>query len=385
MEGWKEYKLGDIVNVNTSQYTPKDNWKTALYLDTGNITENKVEEIYEFDCSSLPSRAKRKVMDGDIIFSTVRPNQKHYGYISNPPSNLLVSTGFSVISVKKTYADSKFIYYWLTRNEIIEYLHNIAEQSVSAYPSIKASDICELKIKLPALDYQSKIASLLSSLDDKIKVNRQINENLEQQAQLIFDYMLADSDWSLTQDLNTLANINPTRRLANGKQAPFVEMANMPTTGSFPTKIEKKAYCGGVKFINGDTIMARITPCLENGKAAFVNFLEDNEVGFGSTEYIVLSPKETISSSFLYFLVRNKEFIDFAVKNMNGSSGRQRVSGKIIGSYQMPILNKNKLNIFIEVADNALSKIRQNSFENINLGNLRDTLLPKLMSGELKI
>ena len=215
--------------------------------------------------------------------------------------------------------------------------------------------------------------------------NRQINDNLEQQAQLLFDKLIAESDWSQTQNLCNLSDINPSRKLSKGTCAPFVEMSNMPTAGSFPTKIEVKEYNGGMKFINGDTIMARITPCLENGKAAYVNFLQENETGFGSTEYIILSPKDVISSSFLYFLVRNKDFVDFAVKNMNGSSGRQRVSGETIGNYQLPILDKNKLTVFVTVADNALSKIRQNSFEIINLAKQRDLLLPKLMSGELKI
>ncbi|KGF38956.1 restriction endonuclease subunit S [Prevotella bivia DNF00650] len=179
MEEMILYTLGDIVNVNTAQYSPKDTWIKALYLDTGNITENKIDKIQEFECSSLPSRAKRKVKHGDIIYSTVRPNQKHYGYITNPAKNLLVSTGFTVLSPHKDLTDSKFIYYWLSQNNIVEYLHNLAEQSVSAYPSIKASDICELEIKLPSLEYQTKAANILSSLDDKIELNRRINDNLK--------------------------------------------------------------------------------------------------------------------------------------------------------------------------------------------------------------
>lgn len=144
----------------------------------------------------------------------------------------------------------------------------------------------------------------------------------------------------MTQSLSELSEINPPRKLSKGENAPFIEMSNMPTSGSFPARIDFKEYNGGMKFRNGDTIMARITPCLENGKAAYVNFLQGNEIGFGSTEYIVLAPKKTISSSFLYFLVRNKEFVDYAVKHMNGSSGRQRVSGDTIGNYQLPILDR---------------------------------------------
>ena len=100
MEEWKTYKLGDICKTNLSQYTIKENWVNFLYLDTGNITKNIIENIARYDnVAELPSRARRKVMKDDIIFSTVRPNQCHYGILSNPPSNLLVSTGFTVITV----------------------------------------------------------------------------------------------------------------------------------------------------------------------------------------------------------------------------------------------------------------------------------------------
>lgn len=286
----------------------------------------------------------------------------------------------SIIPNKNFNAD--FVYYLMT---LVGRELNYLSKTSTAVPIINKSSFSNYEVEVPDLETQEKIASILSSLDSKIELNRRINDNLEQQAQLLFDNLIDASDWSTTQFLSELSEINPPRKLSKGEYAPFVEMSNMPTSGSFPSRIDYKEYNGGMKFRNGDTIMARITPCLENGKAAYVNFLKENEIGFGSTEYIVLAPKKTISSSFLYFLVRNKEFVDYAVKHMNGSSGRQRVSGDTIGNYQLPILDRNKLSIFIAIADRTLSKIRQNSFEILNLAKQRDTLLPKLMSGELKI
>ena len=180
MEEWRIYKIKDIANVNTSQYTLKEGWKTVLYLDTGNITENHIDclQSYVLPCDEFPSRARRKVQHNDILFSTVRPNQKHYGILKNPDANLLVSTGFSVISVNPSIADADFVYYFLTQNNLIDYLQSVAEQSVSAYPSLKASDIEEIKIELPALSEQKRIASILTALDDKIKLNNSINHNL---------------------------------------------------------------------------------------------------------------------------------------------------------------------------------------------------------------
>lgn len=188
MSKWKNVHLGDIIKTNQSTYSPKENWKFVNYLDTGNITANRVEKIQYIntDIDKLPSRAKRKVKRDSIIYSTVRPNQLHYGIIKNQPDNFLVSTGFVVIDVNTDKAIPEYIYYVLSQNEIIEHLQAIAEQSVSAYPSIKPSDIENLNILLPDIEIQKRIVSVLSVIDGKITVNETINNNLEQQAQAIF-------------------------------------------------------------------------------------------------------------------------------------------------------------------------------------------------------
>ena len=100
-------------------------------------------------------------------------------------------------------------------------------------------------------------------------------------------------------------------------------MATLPTNGCIPTGDTIKPYNGGVRFKNGDTLIARITPCLENGKAAYINILLDGEVAFGSTEYIVFASKGDVPSCFYYFLIRNSKFVTFALQFMNGSCGRQ--------------------------------------------------------------
>lgn len=110
---WKEYKLRDVVNINTSTYGKNDKWPFINYLDTGNITENKIESIQNLDVlkDKIPSRAKRKVEANNILYSTVRPNQRHYGIIKKPLENMLVSTGFAVIESIKEISDSDFLYY----------------------------------------------------------------------------------------------------------------------------------------------------------------------------------------------------------------------------------------------------------------------------------
>ena len=104
--------IGDISNINANSYSSSENWEYVNYLDTGNITKNKIDEIQYIDLSvdKLPSRAKRKVIKNSIIYSTVRPNLQHFGFIDKQPENFLVSTGFAVIDINPDIANPKFVY-----------------------------------------------------------------------------------------------------------------------------------------------------------------------------------------------------------------------------------------------------------------------------------
>ncbi len=189
MEVWKKIRLGDACITNADSYSPKEEWKFVNYLDTGNITDNRINSIQYIDMKNdkLPSRARRKVKKGSIIYSTVRPNQRHFGIIRTQPENFLVSTGFVVIDVDANVLDVDFLYYLLTQPKCIEALHAIAEQSTSAYPSIKPSDIEDLEIKIPDLDIQKKISGVLGSLDKKIVQNNEINDTMRNISAVIPD------------------------------------------------------------------------------------------------------------------------------------------------------------------------------------------------------
>ena len=176
-QSWKSTRIGDICKTNQRTYSLSENWLFVNYLDTGNIIENRINEIQHIvmDQDILPSRARRKVTIDDILYSTVRPNQRHYGIIKEVLPNMLVSTGFTVITVDMSLANCDFLYYYLIQNDIVDSLHAIGEQSVSAYPSIKPSDIENLEILLPPLSEQIKIGHTLRALDNKISNNTAIN------------------------------------------------------------------------------------------------------------------------------------------------------------------------------------------------------------------
>ena len=140
----------DVAEINANTYSVRENWSFVNYLDTSSITQGVISEIQLItDINDLPSRARRKVNVGDIVFSTVRPNQRHFGIISTPLDNMLVSTGFSVIHSTNSAVSNEYLYLLLSSDAVIEQLQAVAEQSVSTYPSIKPSDIGNLGVFIP--------------------------------------------------------------------------------------------------------------------------------------------------------------------------------------------------------------------------------------------
>ena len=168
-EDWESVKIGDVVKTNQQSVGKNYPFKSIQYLDTGSLTEGKIESTQLFDLGDAPSRAKRLVKHNDVLISTVRPNQKHYGIIKNPDGNLVVSTGFCVISCDKI--DPHFIYILLTTDEMTEYLHSIADGSTSTYPSLKPSDIEAIDFQLPSKELLTSFSKYCESAWEKIENN----------------------------------------------------------------------------------------------------------------------------------------------------------------------------------------------------------------------
>lgn len=171
-EGWKVGTLGELCATNKRTYGAKFSSEIA-YLDTGSVTKNNIEGLQTLDPNKdkIPSRARRAVTEGDIVFSSVRPNQKHYAFLFNPQSNMVVSTGFVVITANWS-GYRYFIYQYLIQEDIIAKLQAIAEQSVSTYPSINATDITNLQIVIPRRDVIGKFAEINLSFMNEIDKNQ---------------------------------------------------------------------------------------------------------------------------------------------------------------------------------------------------------------------
>ena len=351
---------------------------TSKHLKGDYIDFDSANWISEGDYQKIIARSA--VEQWDILFSMIGTIGTIY--LEKNPIVEYACKNMGVFKFAGNAENAFWMYYYLKSPQAKEYIQSHLRGSTQAY--VPLGSLREMPVSIPDRETRNRIVSLLKPLDEKIAINRAINDNLEQQAFSAFDNLIANAE-NNDYTVSDYAFLNPKRTLAKNQVARSIDMSQLSTSGAFPSGWEMKPFNGGMRFTNGDTLLARITPCLENGKTAFIDFLDDGEVAFGSTEYIVLAPKNDTPPEMLYCLARYPAFVDYAVKNMNGSSGRQRVSAETVGQYRLPLFDKHSLVLFKEVVSPMFLKMRYNSLENMRLAELRDALLPKLMSGELDV
>ncbi|MCQ2124177.1 MAG: restriction endonuclease subunit S [Fibrobacter sp.] len=187
---WEVKKLGDLVDVNCST-AKKNEFNEILYLETSGVFENTIEEVSFQKYADAPSRAKRKVKDRTIVYSTVRPEQRHFGILLKPPSNLIVSTGFVTIDAKENVGDISFyLYSFLSQESTIQYLSTIAANSVSSYPSINPSDIESLLVVYPDFDTLEIFNSIITPIFQKRLLNSKQIESLTTQRNALLPLLM---------------------------------------------------------------------------------------------------------------------------------------------------------------------------------------------------
>lgn len=393
MSEWKKCRLGDLTSLVCSGGTPRTT--NSDYYEGGSIPWLNTKEVSFCRINStekcitesgLSSSSAKWVPANTVVVAMYGATA---GQVAITRIPLTTNQACCNLVIDEGKANADFVYYSLVNSyRELSLLANGAAQQ-----NLNAQVIKEFVVQLPDLPTQRCIAAVLGALDDKIENNRKICENLEAQAQALFKSWFVDfepwggkmpEEWKKGK-LGDLAECNPFRRLPKGVDARCVEMADLVTNGAFPSGWSTKKYTGGMKFRNGDTIVARITPCFENGKAAFINFLEEDEVGFGSTEYVVISSCSAAPGGLFYSLVKSPDFITYAKSRMVGSSGRQRFNAEDVASFPLTIAPNN---VYLELApyyESIMEKIAQCGKESRALAEMRDALLPQLMSGRLRV
>lgn len=357
---------------------------------------------------------------GDIIFTREAP----MGEVGMIPSGLECCVGQRQVLLRPNpdVVNGRFLLFALQSPQV---QHQIGwnEGTGSTVSNVRIPVLEALRIPTPSLETQNAIGAVLGALDDRIDLLRQTNATLESIAQAIFKSWFIDFDpvrakaegrepdgmdaataalfpaefeesalglipkgWRVTRVTDAI-EFNPSRSLPKGAEARYLEMANAPTRGHRPlVQVERRAFGSGCKFRNGDALLAKITPCLENGKSAYVDFLDDAEIGWGSTEFIVLRAKSVVPQYGAYLLARHEPFRQFAIQAMTGTSGRQRVELSRLAQFPIALPPDSALANAAEPMLRALqSRIAANDEQAKTLAGLRDGLLPRLIAGKLHL
>ena len=347
----------------------------------------KWDEGERFQTELAPSFQSKLGLPGDTMMTTKGNSVGRAGYVPCGSPSFVYSPHLSYWrSLDPARLSSEFLRYWAHSPEFKAQLHAMAGSTDMA-PYLSLSDQRRLRISLPETGIQKAIGAVLGALDDKIAVNDRIVGTHEQLLQARFEQLRIDEDpdSSSVIQVSEIVEFSPTVQAPRSGDAVYLDMAAVPTERATVLEWSRREPKSGTRFANGDTVMARITPCLENGKTAFIDFMGDGEIGIGSTEFIVMRARSGIPVQLPYFLARSPRFRTYAIQNMVGSSGRQRVNA--IQLVDFPIRRPDSVSIsaFGAVASKLFAHMRSLTDESRNLAELRDTLLPRLMSGEIRV
>ena len=386
---------------------------TAKIIKRGRI-EKATEFIAEDNYASWMRRGIPK--EGDIVLTVEAP----LGEVAQLGSEkIALAQRVVTLRGKEGVLDNTYLLYLLQTEEMLDQLK--ARATGTTVLGIKQSELRKVPLSLPPIAQQRSAASILKTLDDRLTLLRETNATLETIAQALFKSWFVDFDpvrakaegfepegmdaataalfpdsfeeselglvpmgWRILP-LEDAYEINPPRKLKKGEVAPYLDMASVGTQGHVVSGVVEREMGSGTKFINGDTLLARITPCLENGKSAFVDFLPVDQTGWGSTEFVVLRPRAPLPPYHGYLLARHPAFREHAIQSMSGTSGRQRVQNDVLGRYSVAVPSDEIAEAFGDVVGSAQQKIAANQEQAKTLTHLRDTLLPRLISGQLRL
>ena len=394
---WKRVKLGEVVeNLKTVELKG-----VSPYLEISDIDVST--KLYSIKDKPAPSNclyAKKN----DILISKVRPTR---GAVSLVRDNLLfVSPALLVIRA----CNYNFQFYIVTQGKFFNYLGLL--ETGTTYPSVNDEDILKYEFPLPPLPEQEKIAEILETVDNAIEKTDKIIRKYKRIKQGLMQDLLTkgiDSNWQIRSEkthkfkdsplgripadwevgsVTDFAELNPKVEINPDNTYPFVEMDAVPIMGkNYSYLTYRKGKEAGSKFRGKDILLARITPCAENGKALLVP--TNIDVGIGSTEFIVFRAKQQVNSNFLFYLLISTKVRLIAIALMEGTSGRQRIPNYVFQSVVKvaipPLTEQERIASVLSQVDavieketayrDKLSRIKQGLMEDLLTGKVRVTAL----------
>jgi len=384
-EDWEVKKIGDLVKINEKTVNKNYSESVIEYIDTSSVEKGQLIGIQRLNLCEAPSRAKRILKDRDILISTVRPNLKHFFFIEKTKKNLIGSTGFVVISSKDI--NPRFLYYFLTNKEYTQFLSSIADSHTSTYPSFNPEIIENSLCPYPELKEQQAIAKILSDLDSRIESNNKTNKILEETGQAIFKKWFineAKDGWEIStigKEVKTVLGGTPSRT----KEEYWNGNINWINSG----KVNEFRIIEPSEKITEEGLKKSATSLLPKGTVVLaitgatlgqVSRLEIDSCANQSVIGVLENKK--FSSEYLYYSIKKKitEIIGFQT-----GGAQQHINKGNVDNFELTIPDEKTLSKFNSLAKPIFNSISNNCFQNLVLSQIRDSLLPKLMSGKIRV
>ena len=372
MSRWRNFCITELADFCNAQRIPLSAMERA----------HKKGNFPYYGASGIVDYIDNYIFDGSYILISEdgeNLNSRKTPIAFEATGKFWVNNHAHVLKAKKPHLTALIIQYF-SQLDLSPYLTGAAQ------PKLNKASLNLIPLYLPIDESEQKaIASILSSLKDKIDLLHCQNKTLESMAETLFRQWFILDSTGVSVSIDQIIDFNPKRTLIKSQDATYLDMAGLSTVIFRANGYYRRPFSSGTKFTKRDTLLARITPCLENGKAAYIDFLDDNETGWGSTEFIVMRPKKEIHPFISYIMCRNPDFKEYAESCMEGSSGRQRVNLDHLKKFNVNLPTEASLRIINELLDSFESKLINNSKQIDSLEKLRDTLLPKLMSGEVRV
>lgn len=402
MGEWKTYRLGDLCDSISNTYRGKA--QNVVLINTSDVLEGKCLNHRKEPNKNLKGQFKKTFQQGDILYSEIRPSNKRFAYIDFDATDYIASTKLMVLRANEKIRPL-YLYYILQSQVVIDELQMLAESRSGTFPQITFSELSLLTTELPDIDSQDKIINILKSLDDKIELNRRINANLEAQAQALFrswfvdfepfrDGPFVDSELGkIPQGWKVGAASEFYKNITIGKTPPrkehqwfskeshdivWVSIADMGNCGL--------SICNSSEYLTPEAIK-KFNICIVPVNTVLLSFkltigrvaIADKELA--TNEAIAHFQTQHNTLEYTYLALKNYEFSSLG----STSSIATAVNSKIIKSMPWMMPSDDVLNQFHNVLSPIFNGIRNNIQEITYLSALRDTLLPKLIAGEINI
>lgn len=376
-------RLGEVAKLADCEHKTAPETPGGGYFAVGTpaMRENRIDLSLAREVSRDTYDAWTRRMrpaDGDILLAREAPVGpavfiREAGRIAPGQRTVLIRAIAQQIN-------ARYLYYLLIGDGLQGVMREMSLGST--VPHLNVSDVRALEIgDLPNPSTQRAIGEVLGALDDKIEANESVSNAAVEFIRALWGSITAGG---VDQPLASVVELNPSvPKRALGST--FLEMKQLPEAGFSPREWSVRGPAGGARYRNGDTLMARITPCFENGKCGFVDFLPDGEGGTGSTEYIVLRPRDGVPSIVPYLIATDTAFRNEAAQHRIGTSGRQRVQAAALADIQVGWPSDDDLTEFRGIADPLVKRITAARNESQVLARARDELLPLLLAGKINV